>query len=49
VDGVQVTELRDESFSDGLLGMVLFGEGHAVFDDLIARSTVEQALGSKAQ
>jgi Ca-activated chloride channel homolog len=49
VDGVQVTELRDESFSDGLLGMVLFGEGHAVFDDLIARSTVEQVLGSKAQ
>jgi len=41
VDGLQVTEFHDDSFYDGLLGMVLFGTGHAVFDDLIAQSIVE--------
>lgn len=41
VDGLQVRELRDESLSDGLVGAVLFGEGHAVFDDLVAQSIVE--------
>ena len=41
VDGVQVTEFHDDSFYDGLLGMVLFGAGHAVFDDLVAQSIVE--------
>jgi Ca-activated chloride channel family protein len=38
VDGLRVRELRDESFSDGIVGTVLFGEGHAVFDDLLAQS-----------
>ena len=41
VDGLQVRELCDESFSDGLVGAVLFGEGHSVFDDLVAQSIVE--------
>jgi len=41
VEGLKVQELRDESFSDGLVGAVLFGEGHAVFDDLVAQSIVE--------
>jgi hypothetical protein len=41
VEGLQVSELRDESFSDGLVGTVLFGEGHAIFDDLVAQSIVE--------
>ena len=41
VEGLQVSELRDESFSDGLVGTALFGEGHAVFDDLLAQSIVE--------
>ena len=41
VEGLKVNEFRDESFSDGLVGAVLFGEGHAVFDDLLAQSIVE--------
>ncbi len=43
VDGLRVRELRDESFSDGIVGTVLFGEGHAVFDDLLAQSIVDRA------
>jgi len=41
VAGLKVNEVRDESFSDGLVGAVLFGEGHAMFDDLVAQSIVE--------
>lgn len=41
VDGVRVNELRDEHFSDGLVGMALFGEGHAMFDDLLTQSITE--------
>jgi hypothetical protein len=41
VDDLQVREIRDDSFSDGMVGTVLFGEGHAVFDDLVAQSMVE--------
>jgi len=41
VDGLRVRELRDEGFSDGLVGVTLFGEGHAMFDDLVAKSIVE--------
>ena len=32
-----------ENFSDGIVGTVLFGEGHAVFDDLLAQSIVDRA------
>ena len=41
VEELKVQEVRDESFSDGLVGVVLFGEGHAVFDDLVAQSIVK--------
>jgi hypothetical protein len=41
VNGLQIQEIRDETFSDGLVGAVLFGEGHAVFDDLIVQSITE--------
>lgn len=41
VENLKVQELRDESFSDGHVGVVLFGEGHAIFDDLLAQSIVE--------
>jgi len=41
VGGLQAGEIHDESFSDGLVGAVLFGEGHAVFDDLVAQSIIE--------
>jgi Ca-activated chloride channel homolog len=41
VNGVRVRELHDDSFSDGLAGVMLFGVGHAVFDDLVAQSIVE--------
>lgn len=41
VDGVRVNELRDEDFSDGLVGTALFGQGHAMFDDLLAQSSAE--------
>ena len=42
VEGLQASELRDETFSDGLVGVALFGEGHAVFDDLLAQSIVKR-------
>ena len=41
VDGLRVRELRDESFSDGLVGVTLLGEGQAMFDDLLAQSMVQ--------
>ena len=41
VEGLKVNEFRDDSFSDGLVGAALFGEGHAVFDDLLAQSIVQ--------
>lgn len=36
--GEPVRSLRDSSFRDGMVGMILVGKGHAVFDDL----TVEE-------
>ena len=41
INDVQVHELRDIGLEEGLVGASLFGEGHAVFDDLAARSIID--------